>query len=196
MTKAEDFRVMVFGSLERRLQMLRVAEMLFESRPHFHEQGFELGVVRIRDECGVERSDHLFVISHLVVDVGAVERGAVERAEVGEIGLSAGLQRPAGVVGFGCHAEPSDEFNRALVHGGVIGHHHGGELFDGGILSLRGGQVAGVDVDLVGGDDNGRNLSVGRLGAEPERQSDKGGNEGEALRDIHGEDRSWFCFLS
>jgi hypothetical protein len=62
----------------------------------------------------------------------------------------------------------------------VVGDHLLAERLDLGIAALRFGKLAGVDVDLVGGDDDGSDLRIaGRLGlsvgAEQEEGCDRSG---------------------
>src|SRR4051812_2884785 len=82
---------------ERRLDVLGVLEMGDERRTRFLEQRLQLGVLRIRDQRLVERVDHGLVVGDLVVDVGAVELGALQLLQVGEVLVAALLQALAGV---------------------------------------------------------------------------------------------------
>ena len=69
------------------------------------------------------------------------------------------------------------ESDRLLVHAAVVGDHRLRELLHFGVGRLRRRELARVDVDLVGGDDDLRNLRVvDALGerARPARQQRAG----------------------
>src|SRR5213076_1834591 len=60
----------------RGLHALRVLEVSDERRSHLHHQGFQLFVLRVRNQGLVERVEHRLVVRDLVVDIGPVERTA------------------------------------------------------------------------------------------------------------------------
>src|SRR5262249_22141227 len=81
-----------------------------------------------------------------------------------------------GGVGLGRDLQARDEGDGLLVDARVVGDHQGGELLHLGIGRLRLGELAGVDVDLIRGDDDGRDLRVvdrlrGRGGGKDEQCS-------------------------
>src|SRR5262249_48816865 len=61
-----------------RLDHLGVLEVRDKRRSHLDEQRFELLVLRIGNEHLVDRIEHLLVVRDLVVDVGLVERRALQ----------------------------------------------------------------------------------------------------------------------
>lgn len=60
---------------------------------HFHEERFRFAVVRTRNQERVQRVQDLLMLRDLVVDIGLVERLAVEAAQRGEVLFAARLQR-------------------------------------------------------------------------------------------------------
>ena len=82
----------------RRLQVLGVLEVRDERRAHLDEQRLQLGVRGAGDQRLVDRVEHLLVVRDLVVDVRLVERRALERLQVRDVLLAAGLQALAGGV--------------------------------------------------------------------------------------------------
>ncbi len=50
-----------------------------------------------------------------------------------------------------------------LVHTRMVGDHLSGECFHLSIARFRFGELAGVDVDLIGGNDNSGDLRIGNV---------------------------------
>ena len=88
---------------------------------------FSSALLRRRDEHCLERAVDRLVIGDLVVDIGLVERGAVELAELGALRRRPLGQRLAGVVVLRRHVELLDQGERLLVHRLVVAHHVLGE---------------------------------------------------------------------
>jgi hypothetical protein len=72
------------------------------------------------------------------------------------------LQALAGIAVSGLHAELLRERRCLLVDGGMVGDHLLRELLHFLVLAPRLGELAGVDVDLVRGDDDAGDLRIGR----------------------------------
>ena len=56
-------------------------EMRRDGRPHVHQELLELGVLGGGDQELVQRVEHGLVIRHFPVDIGLVERLALERLD-------------------------------------------------------------------------------------------------------------------
>ena len=65
-------------------------EMRGDRRAHIDEQFAQLRILRRRNQELVDRVEHRLVIADFTVDVGAVERGTVQRLErcVGLLGAA------------------------------------------------------------------------------------------------------------
>jgi len=53
--------------------MFGMVQVCNKRRPNIHEQRFQLDVLRARNQCFVERLEHLNVVRDLVIDVGLIE---------------------------------------------------------------------------------------------------------------------------
>src|SRR5581483_277056 len=144
-----------------RLQALRMLEMRNERRSHLDQQRFQLLVLGTRNQRLVQRIDDGLVIGDLVVDVSAVEVGALEAFQLGEIVVAALLQAPAGVIFFRLHLELGYQRGRLLVDARMVGDHLFGERFHFLVMRFRLRQLAGIDVHLICGHDNSSDLRVG-----------------------------------
>ena len=56
-------------------------QMRLKRRPHVHQELLELGVRSVGDQDLVQRVDYGRVVRHLTVDIGLVERLALERLD-------------------------------------------------------------------------------------------------------------------
>src|SRR6476469_7762027 len=83
------------------LQHLGVLEVSDERRPYLDQERLELGVGGARDQRLVDRVEDLLVVGDLVVDVGAIEGGAVQLLERREVLLATLGERLAGGVVLG-----------------------------------------------------------------------------------------------
>src|SRR5205085_2553099 len=109
--------------------------------------------------------------------------------QLGEVGGAAGGERLARRVGLRGDAQLGDQVGGRLVDAGVIGDHQVGELLDLGVVGVGGGQLGGVDVHLVGGDDDGGDLRVvDGLGAGAADGNGEGGDgeSGDENAALHG----------
>src|SRR6185437_3072720 len=169
---------------QRSLYPFRMLEVIDEERPHLHECRLELGVLSAWNQYLVHRIDDGLVISDLVIDVGLVERGAVELLERREVFLASLTEAPARRVAFRCHVQLVHERDRGSIDTRVIGDHPLGEVPDRpGVCPVL-SQLAGVDVDLIGGDDDGGDLGVGGRGALRPGDCDACAQEGG--HQVHG----------
>src|SRR6185503_11899344 len=100
-------------SAETALKMPGMVQVFDERRANLDEERLQFGVLRVGDEHGVDRLNHLLMISDLVINVGLVESLAFESAEIGKIFFPAGFQSAAGVIFLGRHLEFRHEFHRA-----------------------------------------------------------------------------------
>src|SRR5262245_6700336 len=157
--------------LQRFLQLARVLQVRRGNAAHAGQEALELTVLRFRDERVVECLHHRVVIHDLIVDVGLVEGGAVQRGELRARVLTAFHERLAGVVRLWRHLELADEIGCRLDGASVIGDHRLRELLDLAVSRLRERELARVDVDLVGRDGDRRDLGVVdlRLGRDGHR---------------------------
>ena len=113
-----------------------------------------------------------------MIHVRLVEGRALERLQRGDVLLAAGLQRLARVVVLGRDLELRDEGNGLLVDPGMVGDHQLRELLHFGVLRRRRREPARVHVDLVGGDDDRRDLRVvDALGVDAGRQQQRPGDD-------------------
>jgi hypothetical protein len=76
-------------------------QMRHEGGPHLDEQGFEVRVLRARDQCLVHCIEDGLVIDHLMVHISTIECGATELLEIRQILLASLLQALAGGLGSG-----------------------------------------------------------------------------------------------
>jgi len=163
------------------LEMFSVLEVLEERRAHADEKCLQFCIFRIRDQHFVDRIDDLLVIRDFVVDVGFIERSAGECAEIFQILFTAGFERATGVIFLRRDMELGHEINGAFVHGSMVVDHLLGEFLYGRIRRLLGSIFAGVDVDLIRGDNDRSDLGIGNSGCfnargESERTSGNGKN--------------------
>src|SRR5690606_20479206 len=91
----------VAASAQRRLQLFCMFQVRYERRADFDEQRLQLRVLRIGNQDVVQRVDHLLVVGDLVINVGLVKGRSLEGAQLGEVLVAAGFQRPAGVIFLG-----------------------------------------------------------------------------------------------
>src|SRR5205085_4885359 len=138
------------------------------------DEALQLRVLRARDQHLVDRIEHLLVVRHLVLDVGLVERAALERLQLRDVLLGALLQALARIARLGLHAELLRERRRLLIHGAVVGDHLLREVLDLLVFAFRLRELARVDVDLIRGDDDAGDLRIGGLSL---RESDGGRKE-------------------
>src|SRR5512140_3490039 len=66
------------GRGELAVELLRVVQVRLERWRDLLDQRLQLRVLGVREERGVDRVQHLLVVSNLVLDVRLVERGALE----------------------------------------------------------------------------------------------------------------------
>ena len=77
-----SFVTALFPVLECGLQRLRVLQVTRDGRTDLFQQRLELAVRGTRNQCLVDRVEHLLVVGHLVINVLPVELGAVQRLEM------------------------------------------------------------------------------------------------------------------
>jgi hypothetical protein len=158
---------------ERRLQVLGVLEVRDKGGPHLDQESLQFRVLCARNQRLVYRVEHGLVIRHFVVDVRLVERRAAESLQFLEIRVAAALQALARRIVFRGHLQFRDQFRCRLVDAGVIRDHQVGKLLDLAIRGLGLGKLACVNVDLIGSNDDRRDLRVGdplRRGAGGRRE--------------------------
>jgi hypothetical protein len=127
---------------------------------HFHQQRLQLLVRGARNQGLVERVDHLLVIGDFTIDVRLVERSPREGLQMSKVFVAVGLQALAGRVVLRRNVELAREVSRGPVHAGVVGDHQPRKRFDLVACRPGGRELACIDVDLVGGQDDRRNLGV------------------------------------
>src|SRR4051812_44027016 len=103
--------------------MLRMLKVCDKRRPNLYEQGLELWVLRIRNQCFVERVEHRLMIRHLVTDIGFVELCAFECFQPSKRVLAGAFQTLACVVLFRLYVQLGHERSSLLVDTAMIGHH-------------------------------------------------------------------------
>src|SRR5438105_12295259 len=120
-----------------------------------------------------------------MVHVGLVELCAFRLLEIGDVVGRALLQALRGVAVLGRDAELLRERAGLLVDRGVVGDHLLREVLDLLVLAARLRDLAGVDVDLVRGDHDTRDLRVGGFALrQRERRHEEG--DGQYLFPVHG----------
>jgi len=148
-------------------------EMGCERRPDLYEQRLQFLILRAGNQRLVYRVEHGLVIRHLVVDVGLVELCALEPLETLECVFAAFFQSGAGGILFRLHLEFCYEFCSRFIDAAMVGNHELRKVlhFFRGRLCQR--QLTGIDIDLVGRDNNRSDLCVsdrlgGGIGSNPD----------------------------
>ena len=150
------------GSLaQRHAELFGMLEVCDKRRPHFDEQRFQLAVRGARDQGLVQRINDLLVVRDFMFRVRLVELGPPEALEMGQGLVTARLQALAGRIVLRCDLEFDDELGGRLVDRSVIRDHPLRERLDFGIRGRGLRELARIDVNLIGRDNDRRDLRVG-----------------------------------